>query len=183
MIVCILLLSACGKEVSNSTVDRIQEFEMIDQNNVSFSSTQLEGNIWLANFIFTSCETICPPMTSNLKELQQRLEEKQIDVEIVSFSVDPTIDSPEKLKEFIQKFQVNEEHWHLVTGYSQDFINNFAKNNFHTLVDKPENTTQVIHGTNLYLINQKGALKKSYDGVQNPPYEEIIQDIQSLLGD
>lgn len=182
-IVIIFLLTACSKEVSNPITDRIEMFEMTDQNNTTYSSNQLEEKVWLANFIFTSCKTICPPMTMHLKELQQQLEEKQIDVEIVSFSVDPTVDSPKKLKEFITKFQVKEDNWHLMTGYTQKYINDFAKNNFHTLVDKPENTTQVIHGTNLYLVDKNGILKKSYDGVQNPPYEEIIEDIQNLLND
>lgn len=159
----------------------VQPFSVVDQNYNELTSDDLQNKIWIANFIFTSCETVCPPMTSHLKELQHKIENKNMAIEIVSFSVDPSVDTPSKLKQYIDKFQVNQDNWHLVTGYDQAFINNFASESFQTYVDKPDNSNQVIHGTNFYLIDKKGVIKKSYDGVENPPYEEVLKDIQILL--
>lgn len=184
VVLCLLILSACNVQSVNNPINKeIQDFQGINQMNQEISLENLENKIWIANFIFTSCETVCPPMTSHLNELQKKLKAKNMKVELISFSVDPTVDTPEKLKIFIDKFQKDQSHWHFVTGYSQDFIQHFAKESFQTLVEKPNNSTQVIHGTNFYLINQKGILIKSYDGVQNPPYDDIIKDIQILKED
>ena len=76
------------------------------------------------------------------------------------FSVDPDLDKPENLKAFIQKFTEDTSNWNLLTGYSLEDITKFSKDNFQSLVDKPENG-QVIHGTSFYLIDQNGKVMKS----------------------
>lgn len=182
LVICIFMLSACGvRDVSNPINDKVQHFQAMNQRNEEVTLNDLENKIWMANLIFTSCETVCPPMTVHMKELQDRLIDKNIDIEIISFSVDPTVDTPDKLQTFIKKFQGNESNWQLLTGYSQAFINEFAKDSFRTIVDKPTDTTQIIHGTSFYLVDKGGVVKKSYDGVQNPPYDDMIEDIQILL--
>lgn len=120
-------------------------------------------------------------MTANMTKLQKMLKEKGIkDVEFVSFSVDPTVDTPEKLQEFMKKYEMDASKWYFLTGYSQEEINQFAEKNFKTLVDKPASTTQVIHGTSLYLVDTTGTVVKKYSALQNTPYEDIIKDIQTI---
>jgi protein SCO1/2 len=68
-----------------------------------------------------------------------------------------------------------------LTGYSQEEIEQFAKESFQTLVDKPDSTNQVVHGTSFYLVDQHGKVMKKYSGVSNTPYEDIIRDIKRLL--
>lgn len=183
MVMMTVLLSACGGEaIKNPLNYQIQDFHATDQNDDSFRLVDIKEKVWLANFIFTSCETICPPMTANMKKLQGELDAENLDVEIVSFSVDPEVDTPSKLKEFVEKYQADQSTWHLLTGYTQEFIHEFAKESFHTIVDKPENTSQVIHGTSIYLVDEAGVVKKSYSGVSDVPYDEIIKDVKSLVG-
>lgn len=69
---------------------------------------------------------------------------------------------------------------HFLTGYTRPDIEKFAKKNFKTLVTKPENNSQVIHGTSFYLMDKDGKVVKKYSGLQNTPYEEIIRDIKRI---
>ena len=69
---------------------------------------------------------------------------------------------------------------HFLTGYTRPEIEKFAKKNFQALVTKPENNTQVIHGTSFYLVDKSGKVVKKYSGLQNTPYEDIIRDIKRI---
>ncbi|MEK3797445.1 SCO family protein [Peribacillus sp. FSL H8-0477] len=177
-----LLVSACGsKEVPNANNWETEDFSFVDQNGEEFSKSDLKGKVWVADFIFTNCTTICLPMTANLIKLQQQLKDEGIkDVEFVSFSVDPETDKPEVLKNYGTKMNADLSNWHFLTGYSQAEIEKFALDNFKTLVKKPENEDQVIHGTTFYLVDQEGTIIQDYSGAKDVPYEEIIKHIKIL---
>lgn len=177
-----LLVSACGsKEVPNANNWETEDFSFVDQNGEEFSKSDLKGKVWVADFIFTNCTTICLPMTANLIKLQQQLKDEGIkDVEFVSFSVDPETDKPDVLKNYGTKMNADLSDWHFLTGYSQAEIEKFALDNFKTLVKKPENEDQVIHGTTFYLVDQEGTIIQDYSGAKDVPYEEIIKHIKIL---
>lgn len=177
-----LLVSACGsKEVPNANNWETEDFSFIDQNGKDFSKSDLKGKVWVADFIFTNCTTVCLPMTANLIKLQKQLKDEGIkDVEFVSFSVDPETDKPDVLKNYGTKMNADLSNWHFLTGYSQAEIEKFAFDNFKTLVKKPENETQVIHGTTFYLVDQEGTIIQDYSGTKDVPYEEIIKHIKIL---
>ncbi|HDX9579142.1 TPA: SCO family protein [Bacillus pseudomycoides] len=179
---CLLVLAGCG---SGSKLRKplnwdLQSFEYINQNGEKFGTKDLKGKVWVADLVFTNCQTVCPPMTANLAKLQKLAKEEKLDVQFVSFSVDPEVDTPEKLKTFVQKFTDDTKNWNLLTGYSQDDIEKFTKDNFKTLVDKPENQDQVYHGTKFYLVDQNGKVMKEYSGMNNTPYDDILRDIRRL---
>lgn len=175
------LLSACGTNGIKGALNyEIDDFSYQNQDGKTVSLNDLKGEIWIANFIFTSCDTVCPPMTAHMTELQKQLKEEGLDVRFVSFSVDPEVDSPDKLKEFAGKYPLSLENWDFLTGYTQEDIDQFAKNSFKTIVQKPEGQDQVIHGTLFYLIDQNGKVMKDYNGVENTPYDEIIEDVEKI---
>ena len=91
-----VLLSACSSEPKNGK--EIVPFSYTDQNGQPFGTDELEGKVWIADFVFTKCQTVCPPMTLEMADLQKKFEDEGIQAEFVSFTVDPTIDSPEALK-------------------------------------------------------------------------------------
>lgn len=98
------LLSACGTNGIKGALNyEIDNFSYQNQDGKTVSLKDLKGEIWIANFIFTSCDTVCPPMTAHMTELQKQVKEEGLDVRFVSFSVDPEVDSPDKLKEFAGK--------------------------------------------------------------------------------
>lgn len=172
----ILTLTGCSWFQKEGPV--VQSFEFTDQNEEPFGMKQLEGKVWIADFIFTNCETVCPPMTFTMAELQEELEDQGLEVEIVSFSVDPTVDSPEALKEYIEGFTQNQTNWHLLTGYSQEEIEKFALDEFQTLVHKPIETDQVLHGISFFVINPEGMLVEDYSFTEPDLIPNIIDDVK-----
>lgn len=178
LLLLVVLLTACGSKPSNFTTTT--PFSFTDQNGQPFGTDELTGTVWIADFIFTKCETVCLPMTSEMATLQQQFTEQDLQVEFVSFTVDPTIDSPDVLKEYIQQYTDDETNWHMLTGYSQLDIQAFARDKFQTIVLKPESSNQVLHGTNFYLIDQQGRIVKEYNYVNSSYAEELIRDIKKI---
>nr|MDH3163911.1 SCO family protein [Bacillus licheniformis] len=176
-----VFLSSCGtSKIDNPLNYDVQSFSFQNQDGKAVTLESLKGQVWVADFIFTNCETICPPMTSHMAELQKQMEEENLQARIVSFSVDPENDTPEKLKKFATNYPLSFQNWDFLTGYSQEEIEKFALKSFKSIVKKPEDEDQVIHQSSFYLVDQNGKVVKDYDGARNTPYDEIIADIKTL---
>ncbi|QDS37557.1 SCO family protein [Brevibacillus brevis] len=158
----------------------VNEFAYTDQEGKPFSSKDLENKVWVANFVFTYCGTVCPTMTANMAELQKKAKEAGVDVEFVSFSVDPERDTPEALKSYLGKFNADFSNWHALTGYGFDEIKTFILKSFKTPIEKDPNSDQIIHDTFLYLVDQKGIVVNRYEGMTDVPYNKMIEDIKLL---
>lgn len=183
----LLVLAGCGSSgnFEAQTNWQVQDFTDINQHNKKVSLEDLKGTVWLATFVFTNCTSVCPPMTFNMSEIQQMLKDKGIeDYKIVAFSVDPEVDTPQKLQEYLANYDVaDESKWELLTGYKQDEIASFAEKSFKTLVKDDPKSNQVIHGTSFYLVDQNGIVVKNYSGVSDVPKEEIVMDVETLIKD
>jgi protein SCO1 len=182
LLIMVALLSACGQKGIENPLDYpVNEFKAVTQDNEPFEKKNLDGKIWVADFIFTNCADVCPPMTANMTKLQKMVEEEELkNVEFVSFSVDPTVDTPEKLTGYAKNFGLKDENWTFLTGYSQEFIETYARETFKTLVKKPQEGNQVIHQTYFFLVGPDQKVKKIYDGYKEVEYDEMISDINSL---
>ncbi|MGM0854970.1 MAG: SCO family protein [Bacillota bacterium] len=181
----ILLVGCQGENVEESFPMEVEvgELAAVDQNGETTSLGELnKGKIVIADFIFTNCDTVCLPMTANMSKLQKKIQEAGLDgeVQLVSISVDPEHDSPDVLKEYSGRYEVEDENWSFLTGYSRDEIESFANVSFKTPAAQVEGSNQFVHGTSFYLVSENGILLKQYEGVSNPPYEEIIEDIEKL---
>jgi protein SCO1/2 len=181
-----ILLAGCNMKSFKAETDwEVEPFNHDSHRGEEVSLESLKGTVWLATFIFTNCETVCPPMTFNLTEVQEELIAQGVeDYKIVEFSVDPEVDTPEVLAEYISKYNVpDESKWHLLTGYDQGYLSQFAENSFKTVVQDDPNTNQVLHGTSFNLVDQNGVVVKSYSGFENVPTEEIASDMKALIED
>ncbi|WP_342558886.1 SCO family protein [Metasolibacillus sp. FSL K6-0083] len=177
-VVCLFILSACSeKHPSNNKID---SFSFINQHEKPFGTEDLKGEIWVVSFIFTNCQTVCPPMMFEMASLQKKLMEKGLKVEFVSFTVDPDLDSPVVLKEYLKQFTSTETNWHMLSGYSQETIEKFAREQFQTIVQKTNTSNQVIHGTNFYLIDKQGYIINEYNYTDESYVEEIIKGIKKI---
>lgn len=187
LFISLIVLVGCGSNgnFEAQTNWEVSDFEYENQHGEKVSLEDLKGTVWLSTFIFTNCETVCPPMTFNMSDIQAMLSEKGIeDYKIVAFSVDPEVDTPDKLQEYIGNYDVvDESKWELLTGYSQEHISGFAADSFKTLVRDDPNTNQVIHGTSFYLVDQNGVVVKNYSGNTDVPKEEIVIDVETLIED
>lgn len=177
-----IALAGCAQKIEDPLNWEIEEFTFTNQDNEDFGLKDLEGKVWLADFVFTNCTTVCLPMMSNMTDLQSQLEAEGLDIEIVSFSVDPAVDTPEVLKSYAENYGADLSSWNLLTGYSPEDIDAFAMENFKAIARKPEDNDQVVHGTSFYLVDKNGIIMTDYNGV-NPPVDEIIKDAEILLAE
>lgn len=187
-----IVLSACSKggevDVSSRYGNTMDDFEVVDQNDETFKKADMDGKVYLVDFIFTNCTTVCPPMTHNMTSVVEDLEKDGVEnYAILSFSVDPKRDTPEVLREYIDMYHINDLNadWTFVTGYDYEFIRKFSEKNFKTIVaPPPEGSDQITHGTSFYLVDENGKIIKDYSGVDSGdkrfPKEEIVSDIKKL---
>lgn len=184
VLIFILFLSACSSNGFKADYKlKIEPFTFTNQHHEKVSLDDLKGQVWLGQFVFTNCATVCGPMMVNMAKLQDELiKEKVEDYKIVSFTVDPAVDSPEVLQEYLDIFEpADESKWEMLTGYRQDDIAEIAKKSFATIVAPDPNSNQVTHGVNFYLVNQEGTVVKMYNGSMDVQYEDIVKDMKALI--
>ncbi len=171
---------APSNETESEIAWEVPEFEAVDQDGKPFKLSDLKGKVWLADFVFTNCNTVCPPMTANMALLQKRLKFEGLDVEIVSFSVDPERDDQKAIHEFAKQHKIDFSNWHFLTGYPFEKIQKLSRETFKAEVRMDPESDQVVHGTHFYLIDETGKVRKFYNGVR-PDDDQIVQDIKQLL--
>ena len=182
------VLSACGNYKFKPTTNyEIEDFSHVNHRNEEVSLTSLKGKPWLAMFIFTNCTTVCSPMTYNMTEIQKELVKRGVeDYNIVAFSVDPQVDTPKVLADYLAKYNVpDESKWNLLTGYDQKYMEQFALNSFHTLVKDDPKSNQVVHGVTFYLVDKNGIAVKNYSGYSETadgvPIDTIATDLETYI--
>ncbi|UFU00868.1 SCO family protein [Radiobacillus kanasensis] len=179
-ILMIVLLVGCGNNYEGDFSYEVQSFSFENQDGETITKEQLEGKFWVADMIFTNCQTVCPPMTANMARLQQKLKEADLEVELISFSVDPENDTKEILKEYAAERGGTFKNWSLLTGYSFDTIKEFSIKSFKAPVEKVADSDQRIHTYYFYLVTPEGNAIKRYDGRKAAEMDQIVQDINSM---
>lgn len=182
--VILLTLAGCGGSEVNLDEEfsmklEIGELDGVNQDKETFTSSKHEGEFWLANFIFTNCDTVCPPMTANMARVQREMKEAGVEVPIVSFSIDPEKDNPEALKEYGDLYKADYQTWDFVTGYDQETIERFANVSFMVPASKEEGSDQYMHSTSIFLVDKEGFVRESYSGL-DVPLEEIMEDLEKV---
>lgn len=143
------------------------EFELIDQNGDTITNEDYLGKVYVAEFFFSTCPTICPIMNSNLVEIQNEIENEK-DFGIASFSIDPTYDTPKVLKEYAEKYGITNPNWHLLTG-DKDEIYKLANNGFNIYAGEDENAPGgFAHQGMFALVDQEGYIRSRKDAYGNP---------------
>lgn len=184
----VTVLSACGNVKFKADYSyEIQDFDHVNQRGENVSLESLKGKPWLGMYIFTNCNSVCPPMTFNMTQIQEKLMKKGIeDYNLVAFSVDPEVDTPEVLADYLARYTVpDESKWNLLTGYSQSYIEQFAVKSTKLLVKDDPNSDQVIHGIQFFLVDKDGILVKQYDGyakdAADVPIDTIVGDLETYI--
>ncbi|MCU6796994.1 SCO family protein [Paenibacillus sp. WQ 127069] len=176
----LIFTAACSNGKPNQLHYQVTPFNFINQDEKTVALSDLKGKVWIADFVFTYCTTVCPTMTANMSKLQKQLKAAGVEAQIVSFSVDPERDKPEALKKYLSKFDADFSNWHALTGYEFDEIQTFALKSFKSIVTRDASSNQVIHGTLFYLVDSSGTVVAKYDGSMDTPYDKIIKDIKAL---
>lgn len=157
----------------------IADFELIDQDNQNFNQDQLMGKIYVADFFFTTCPTICPDMSGQLQRVQNAFEEKN-DFMILSHTVQPEVDSPKVLKEYANLYEADPEKWIFVTGDKKTIYDLARKSYFAAVTEGDGGPDDFIHTENFVLIDKEKRIRGFYDGTSEASVDQLITDISIL---
>jgi len=158
---------------------KIKDFSMKNQNGETITQEFYNDKIYVADFFFTTCPTICPIMTENMGYVQEKIKNDS-DVLLLSFSVTPEIDSIEQLKKYAIEKNVIDSKWNLVTGNKKD-IYNLARTSY--LVAKTNGDGgkyDMIHTENFVLVDKEKRIRGFYDGTNSKEMDQLLNDIKIL---
>lgn len=183
-------LSSCKQErlpifgqrqvIGNDTVyHTIAPFRFVDQDSAWVDNNTFKGKIYVADFFFTSCRTICPIMKTQMHRVYE-LTKDMPDVLLLSHSIDPEYDTVALLHDFAKRLGVETSKWHFVTGV-KDSIYKIAQTSYYAtaLEDKTE-PDGFIHSGAFLLIDKKGRIRGKYDGTKEEDVNRLIADIKKL---
>ena len=156
----------------------ISDFSLINQNGDTITEAFYDDKIYVADFFFTTCQSICPIMTKNMKEVQDKLINDK-EILLLSHSVTPEIDSVEQLKRYAISNQINDDKWNLVTGDKKQ-IYNLARKSYLAVEDDPLGNYDMIHTENFMLIDKKKQIRGFYDGTLESEIKRLLDDIEIL---
>jgi protein SCO1/2 len=157
----------------------VPDFQFTAQDGSTVTKDDLEGRVWVANFVFTRCLGPCPMMTSRMAELNQKLGSKAGDVNLVSFTVDPDHDTPEVLKAYGEKAGARPERWKFLTGPKAQIENTIVKGFLQALGKDQEGMP--IHSTRFVLVDKDGWIRGFQDGNDPEVVQKLLMDIGDIL--
>ncbi|MGB1080377.1 MAG: SCO family protein [Flavobacteriaceae bacterium] len=158
----------------------IAPFSMTNQNGQPITEKDYDNSIYVADFFFTTCPSICPIMTKNMYALQEKLADLP-QVKLLSFSVTPQIDSVAQLKRYALKNKVDDARWNLVTGSKKEIYQLARKSYLVVKDDGDGGPYDMIHTENFVLVDKQKRIRGFYDGTQQEAMDAIYNDIKLLL--
>jgi len=156
----------------------IAAFSLTNQNGKTITQDDYNDKIYVADFFFTTCQTICPIMTDNMVKIQEKLK-KDDDILLLSHTVTPEIDSVAQLKKYALEKGVNDSKWNLVTGDKKE-IYDLARKSYLAAKDVPYSDNDLVHTENFVLIDKKKRIRGFYDGTDSESIEKLLEDIKIL---
>lgn len=172
-------------ELVDSTVQYISKyhtignFSFINQNGKTITEKEYEGKIYVADFFFTTCGSICPKMTSNMEDIQKAFLNNP-KVMLLSHTVTPEIDNIAVLKKYAVLRGVDDSKWNLVTGDKKEIYSLARKSYMAVKLGKPEELYDMVHTENFVLVDTHKRVRGFYDGTKKEDIQKLILDIQWL---
>ena len=159
---------------------KIEDFVLINERGNYFGSKNLKGTTHVANFIFTSCTHICPKMTTNMVEVERKFKNNS-DVNLVSFTVTPWLDSPDVLKRYKEEFTLNSKNWHFLTGEKNEIYTLARKSYFaEEEIGFTKDSADFLHTEHFLLVDKNFRIRGIYNGTLSLEMEQLIKDIDIL---
>ena len=158
---------------------RIADFSLLNQNGDTITQENYRDKIYVADFFFTTCPTICPIMTANLVEVQAALVNDP-EVLLLSHSVTPEIDSVAQLKKYAIEKGVNDAKWNLVTGDKRQIYELARKSYLAVQEDGDGGPLDMIHTENFILVDKQRRIRGFYDGTKEEEMDRLLSDIEIL---
>ncbi|WP_298246832.1 SCO family protein [uncultured Christiangramia sp.] len=158
---------------------KIADFKLVNQNGDTITEDFYDDKIYVADFFFTTCLTICPIMTDHMIEIQEKIKDDE-DILLLSHTVFPVTDSVPVLKEYAVEKGVLDEKWNLVTGDKKQIYDLARKSYLATKSTGDGGKYDMIHTENFVLVDKKKQIRGFYDGTQPEAIEDLMHDIEIL---
>ena len=162
----------------------IQDFELTERSGEKITKQDLLGKPWVVNFIFTRCAGPCLQLTGEMARLQEELKKHELDVRLVTITVDPDFDTPEILRKYAEGFGADREQWLFLTG-DKDKTYELIRDSFKMPVQEMKGEQrkpgwEVLHTTNILLVDAEGKVLGKYNGVDQAQVSKLIRELRNL---
>ena len=177
--------ASVNAELVDSTIQhqkkyhKIADFNLINQNGKAVTQNDYQDKIYVADFFFTTCQTICPIMTDHMYQIQKEIRDEN-DVMLLSHSVTPEIDNVAQLKKYALKKGVRDDKWNLVTGDKKQIYALARKSYLAVKTAGNGDEYDMIHTENFMLIDKKRQIRGFYDGTDPEAISRLLDDIETL---
>jgi len=172
-----------GVEVTDTIYPKIPFFHFKNESGKEITSSQLKGKVWIADFFFTSCQTICPLMTTNLKRLNQLTQDLKEEIEFISFSIDPERDTPSTLMRYKNHYGITSANWTFLTG-DEEKTHLLGVENFQIFAGRDEESQGgFAHSGAFTLVDKEGFVRGVYLGTDVKQVEQLEKDLRLLLSE
>ena len=170
-----------NQELKNTITHQISDFSFINQNNQIITNKEIEGKVHVANFMFTSCTSICPDMTGNMKLVEEAFFNDER-VAVLSYSVTPWIDTPDKLLDYVKLNDIKTNNWHFLTGNKSD-IYSLARESYFAeeSIGFSKDSTDFLHTEYFILVDKNKRIRGVYNGTLMLESKQVVEDIKILL--
>jgi protein SCO1/2 len=171
----LLLLAACAPRPPLPAYGQIPNFELTSESGQPLRRASLDGKVWVADFIYTTCTGPCPRMSTLMRQVQT-LSGNLPQVQLISFTVDPERDTPEVLAAYAKRYHADSSRWRFLTG-SRDTLHMLSREAF-----KLGNVDGTLnHSTRLVLIDARGRIRGYYGTDEDDPVQRLLEDTKRLL--
>ena len=169
-----------GENDYDTIYHSIMDFEFVNQDSLMVSNKTFENKIYVSDFFFTSCPSICPIMKGQMLRLYEEFESNQ-EVAFLSHTIDPEYDTVALLKDYAERLGVSSEKWHFVTGDKQEIFK-IAQLSYMSVAANDANAPGgYIHSGRFLLVDKKRHIRGAYDGTSPEDVDQLIFDMYVLL--
>jgi protein SCO1 len=160
------------------TLWQVPSYRLVDQNGQIRTAEELKGSVWVADFIFTSCKSVCPVLSAKMVQVQQAIQDPRL--KFVSFSVDPERDTPAALRAYGKRWAPDETRWTLLAT-TQESLAELAKG-MKTFVERQPDPDATLHTAELFLVDAQGRVRGLY-GTDGDSFAQLVPDARRLLAE
>lgn len=172
-----------GKEVSDTVYPTIPYFYFLNDDSVIVKSTEMEGKVWVVDFFFTTCPTICPTMTKNMQKLNAATKDLHDELQFISISINPQHDTPSILKRYREHYKATASNWQFFTGKEAE-THQLGIENFQIFAGRDEESEGgYAHSGAFTLVDKEGYVRGVYLGTDEKQVIQLEKDIRKLLKD
>jgi len=170
-----------GEEIADTVYPKMIDFTFLNQDSNLISKKNIENKIWIADFFFTTCPTICPTMTKNMKWLNDKTADIKEKLQFLSFTINPKRDTPSQLKKYKEHYQIKSKNWEFLTG-DESFTHELGINHFQIFAGEDASAAGgYAHSGAFTLIDREGYVRGVYLGTDLEQVKQLEKDLRKLL--